>query len=287
MDQTYTYDQTSAFSFLENIPDEDPTFFVQDHDFIRKPLTHHRHAGHVQRTKNESTLFNDSIMVPLDNKVPVAIDLPGNTMHTNNPGHLTNVWKNHDFGPLLPIRVDNESEKRNHYMDVQPDSNINMMGFVSNKDQTTGPGARDLLQAEDDYEKPMRGYNDNMYSVEHKGESKSTIMVTGAREVEMPMHMGGPMTTRAQHRMEQDVSGRTDMHMETAMGFRPHMNLVQSNEMHRMTGHMERPDNNYAVLDMDMYATFQPRNQHDLHDTYHKGQTLEVPYHVDEPDEWM
>lgn len=136
-----------------------------------------------------------------------------------------------------------------------------------------------------DSEIALPHFTHQMYSIENKGASEPTIMLTGLREMKMPMPGGGPLTSRFPHRMEESMSIviPTDSQME----YRPHGVLYHNNEQHHYLGVSEpRPDNRHT-LDFDRFEAFAPRKNHNMFDTYQPNQLSDDNLEVQEPDDWL
>lgn len=287
-EQPYTYNDTNEFTFLSHIPDENPAHQVSDHDFVRgKTTSQQLQAPIVKRDKGDKAAFHDSWRVSTQNMVPTITDFPAQGFHTNNAGRIYNVAQHHDFGPRLPIQIQYEQDRTRFQLGVEKDTRVSMTGYAQDQFVYTGPTQRQVVQNMDDRTKAPPRYNHVLHSIDNKGASESTIMLTGAREVPMPIRFGGPTTqTRAQHRLEESTL-RASRHKDSTMGFRPQNELVQSNEMHHMIGHREYGTTAYNHLERDMLLAFQPRNEHNIYDTYHTGQALDTDLVVNEPGKWM
>lgn len=287
-EQPYTYNDTSQFTFLSHIPDENPTHQVSDHDFVRgKSTSRQLHAPMVKREKGEKAEFHDSWRVSTENMVPHATDFPAQGFHTNNAGFLFSVSKTHDYGPRLPIQIEYEQDRTRFQIDAEKDTRVNMTGHVQDQFIRTGPTERQVVRNMDDKTQDPPRYNHVLHSIDNKGSSKSTIMLTGTREMPMPIRFGGPTTqARGQHRLEESTM-YASKHKDSTMDFRPHNEIVESNEMHHMIGEREYGTTAYNHLEQDMLLAFHPRNEHNIYDTYHNGMKQDSDLIVNEPGEWM
>lgn len=196
--------------------------------------------------------------------------------------------KHLDYEPQFSIREDFEKDRTQFHVDQLNTTRINMTGHILDKYVTSGPTQRQVIQNMDDTTKPLPNYNNMLYTLGDKGQGETAIMLTGAREVPMPIRFGGPTTqTRNQHRLEQSTM-RASKHKDSLMAFRPHNELVISNEMHHMIGEREYGTTAHNHLEQDMLLAFHPRNQTDIYDTYYKGkQEHDTDLVIVEPDEWL
>ena len=196
--------------------------------------------------------------------------------------------KHLDYEPQISIREDFEKDRTRFHVDQLNTTRINMTGQILDKYVTSKPTQRQVIQNMDDTIKPLPNYNHMLYTLDDKGQGETAIMLTGAREVPMSIRFGGPTTqTRGQHRLEKSTM-RVSKHKDSLMAFRPHNELVVSNEMHHMVGQMEYATTAHEHLEQDMLLAFHPRNQTDIYNTYFKDeQILDTDLVVVEPDGWI
>lgn len=285
--EQYSFTENSKFSHLEHIPDEDPTHQVKDHDFVRQDTGRQLHHAFVPRDEDDYRKWHSTWQRSPENKVPNVVDFPAEGVHMNSAGQLAHVWETHDYGPNLAKRVHLEENRRRYQLDAEKDMRVNMTGYVQDQYVTTGPTDKQVLSTKDDKTKGAPRYNHVLYSLGDKGSGESTIMLTGTREVPMPLRFGGPTTqSRGQHRLEKSTMFASK-HKDSMMKFRPHNEIVQSNEMHHMIGEREYGTTAYRHLEEDMLQLFEPRNEHTIYDTYHTGYSHDTDFVVSEPGEWM
>lgn len=283
-DEKYTYAQAEGFTMLDHIPDENTNWtHVQDHNFGGRYDTQFR-PHMTKRNLDENETWQKSQMITEDNQVPTYASHPSQTWHTDVAGHLGQVYREHDHGPLVPIRSDWAVDKNNPNMDIGKDSRIHMMGHVDTQNQNTPATARQDMKASFDHSIGMAPWTDGLHTFYDPNMETSTGMVYGNKENEARMPGGGPMTALPRYRDEEDTTFAPN-HKETYMTYRPQPSMPQSNEMHHMVG-----ESDMAIMDTKAYLEHQPdlpQTTTFQFDTYHTGQMDDTDLKVVEPDTWF
>lgn len=284
MSETYTYNEYEGFTFLENIPDEDPSHIVKDHDFGGKYDTQFR-APMVKRVNDANQAWQQARMIPSTNQVPTYVSHPSTSVHTDVAGHLANVWEKNDFGPMLPIRQEFAVDKNRSTLGVQNDTRVHMLGFLDTQTKDTPLSARTQFSSSFDHEVAVAPWTDNVHTFTNMGMSTSTAMVLGGREGLARAPGGGPLVNLPRDRAEQDTVHRTQAHTQTLMEYRPVPSFPQADQTHHMIGERDTP---FISLKATMEtAPVLPNNGHHVQfDTYHTGQVDDTDRQVIEPGEW-